>query len=73
MLLSIKGALGKVGVVQHLEHPTVPGQAFCVVRLRPNAPLTPAALVQYLRSDVGQNLLNTVGEERRRPSCPWEK
>ena len=40
----------------------MPGQAFCVVRLRPNAPLTPAALVQYLRSDVGQNLLNTVGE-----------
>jgi type I restriction enzyme M protein len=62
VLLSIKGALGKVGVVQHLEHPTVPGQAFCVVRLRPNASLTPAALVQYLRSDVGQTLLNNVGQ-----------
>jgi len=40
----------------------VPGQAFCVVRLRPNAPLTPAALVQYLRSAVGQTLLDKAGQ-----------
>lgn len=62
VLLSIKGGLGKVAVVQDLEHPTVPGQAFCVVRLRPNAPLTPAALVQYLRSAVGQTLLGKAGQ-----------
>jgi len=57
VLLSIKGGLGKVAVVHDLEEPTVPGQAFCVVRLRPNAPMTPVALVQYLRSAVGQTLL----------------
>lgn len=62
VLLSIKGGLGKAAVVQDLEHPTVPGQAFCVVRLRPNAPLTPAALVQYLRSAVGQTLLDKAGQ-----------
>ena len=62
VLMSIKGGLGKVAVVQDLEHPTVPGQAFCVVRLRPNAPLTPAALVQYLRSAVGQTLLDKAGQ-----------
>jgi hypothetical protein len=62
VLLSIKGGLGKVAVVQDLKHPTVPGQAFCVVRLRPNAPLTPAALVQYLRSAVGQTLLGKAGQ-----------
>lgn len=62
VLLSIKGGLGKVAVVQDLKHPTVPGQAFCVVRLRPNAPLTPAALVQYLRSAVGQSLLDKAGQ-----------
>jgi hypothetical protein len=62
VLLSIKGGLGKVAVVQALEQPTVPGQAFCVVRLRPNAPLTSAALVQYLRSAVGQTLLNKAGK-----------
>ena len=62
VLLSIKGGLGKVAVVQDLEQPTVPGQAFCVVRLRPNAPLTPAALVQYLRSAVGQTLLDKAGQ-----------
>jgi hypothetical protein len=62
VLLSIKGGLSKVAIVQVLEQPTVPGQAFCVVRLRPNAPLTPAALVQYLRSAVGQTLLNKAGQ-----------
>lgn len=62
VLLSIKGGLGKVAVVQDFEHPTVPGQAFCVVRLRANAPLTPAALVQYLRSAVGQTLLDKAGQ-----------
>lgn len=62
VLLSIKGGLGKVAMVQDLEHPTVPGQAFCVIRLRPNAPLTPAALVQYLRSAVGQALLDKAGQ-----------
>jgi N-6 DNA Methylase len=62
VLLSIKGGLGKVAVVQDLEDPTVPGQAFCVVRLRPNAPLSPVALVQYLRSAVGQALLDKVSQ-----------
>jgi len=62
VLLSIKGGLGKAAVVLDLEHPTVPGQAFCVIRLRPNAPLTPAALVQYLRSAVGQTLLDKAGQ-----------
>lgn len=63
VLLSIKGGLGRVAVVQDLECPTVPGQAFCVVRLRPNAPLTSAALVQYLRSAVGQALLGKASQE----------
>ena len=62
VLLSIKGGLGRVAIVQDLEHPTVPGQAFCVIRLRPNARLTPVALVQYLRSAVGQTLLNRAGQ-----------
>lgn len=62
VLLSIKGGLGKVAVVKDLDHPTVPGQAFCVIRLRPSAPLSPAALVQYLRSAVGQTLLDKASQ-----------
>ncbi|MEI7952230.1 MAG: hypothetical protein WCH37_06095, partial [Synechococcaceae cyanobacterium ELA182] len=62
VLLSFKGGLGKVAVVQDLDHPTVAGQAFCVVRLRANAPLTPTALAQYLRSYVGQALLASAGQ-----------
>jgi hypothetical protein len=62
VLLSIKGGLGKVALVQDLDHPTVPGQAFCVIRLRASAPLSPAALVQYLRSAVGQTLLDKASQ-----------
>ncbi|GCE65838.1 hypothetical protein OMCYN_01784 [cyanobiont of Ornithocercus magnificus] len=40
-----------------LEEPTVPGRAFCVVRLRPNVTLNANALVQYLRSEIGQSPL----------------
>ena len=58
VLLSIKGGLGKVAMVNRLDRKTLPGQAFCVIRLRPNAPITPTALVQYLRSSVGKALLN---------------
>ena len=56
VLLSIKGSIGKAGVVGDLVDQTVPGQAFCVVKLRPNAPLNSKALVQYLRSEIGQCL-----------------
>ena len=54
ILLSIKGSIGKASLVGKLEEQTVPGQAFCVVKLRPNAPLSANALVQYLRSEIGQ-------------------
>lgn len=63
VLLSIKGGLGRAALVQELDQPTVPGQAFCVIRLRPRAPLSPTALVQYLRSAVGQTLLNKAGQD----------
>ena len=56
VLLSIKGSIGKSAVVGKLEEQTVPGQAFCVIRLRQNAPLSATALVQYLRSEIGQSL-----------------
>lgn len=56
VLLSIKGSIGKAAVVGKLEAQTVPGQAFCVIRLRQNAPLSATALVQYLRSEIGQSL-----------------
>lgn len=56
VLLSIKGSIGKVSAVGKLEEQTVPGQAFCVVKLRSNAPLSATALVQYLRSEIGKFL-----------------
>ena len=70
-LIAIKGC-GAVGelVVQNLEQPTVPGQAFCVIRLRTNAPLTPVALAQYLRSALGQSLLSKAGQGTSVPLIP---
>ena len=56
VLLSIKGSIGKAAVIGQMEGKTVPGQAFCIIKLRPNAPLSAHALVQYLRSEIGQEL-----------------
>lgn len=56
ILLSIKGSVGKASLVGRLKDQTVPGQAFCVIKLRENAPLSATALVQYLRSQIGQLL-----------------
>jgi len=52
-----------VAVVRNLEHPTLPGQVLCVVCLRPNSPLSTAALVHYLSSDVEQIQLNKAVQQ----------
>ena len=62
VLLSIKGSIGKAAVVEKMEVQTVPGQAFCSVKLRPNAPLSAHALVQYLRSEIGQALFKKLSQ-----------
>lgn len=62
VLLSIKGSIGKAAVVEKMEVQTVPGQAFCSVKLRPNAPLSAHALVQYLRSEIGQALFRKLSQ-----------
>lgn len=63
VLLSIKGGHGRVAVVRNPEHPTLPGQVLCVVCLRPNSPLSTAALVHYLNSDVEQIQLNKAVQQ----------
>ena len=57
VLLSIKGSIGKAAIVGNISDQVIPGQAFCVIRPRANAPISPEALVQYLRSDIGQALI----------------
>lgn len=62
VLLSIKGSIGKAAVVEKMKVQTVPGQAFCSIKLRPNAPLSAHALVQYLRSEIGQALFRKLSQ-----------
>ena len=70
VLLSIKGSIGRAATVGKLGEPTIPGQAFCVIRLRPNAPISPDALVQFLRSDIGQSLLQKCSQGTGVPFVP---
>ncbi|WP_338431963.1 N-6 DNA methylase [Synechococcus elongatus] len=63
ILIAVKASIGKVALVR--EQPprlTIPGPSFCVARLRANAKISALALVQYLRSEVGQALLNHAAQ-----------
>ena len=73
MMLSSKGRLGEEAMVEDLEHPTLAGHQCCVARLRPIASLTPATLVEYLRSALGQTLLDKAGQGKPVPFIPMKK
>jgi type I restriction enzyme M protein len=60
ILTSIKGTIGRVGIVPDALLPGtqwLASQAFVVIRLNRNAPFSPRYLYMFLRSDIGQALL----------------
>ncbi len=74
IVISIKGTLGKVGIVKEDMDRTIPGPSFCVLRpnytlkktmLDPESPLNPENLFQFLRSAIGQKLIrkSSQGED----------
>jgi type I restriction enzyme M protein len=64
LVLSIKGRIGAVGIVEELppgDETWVPGQSFAVIRLRRGAAVKdPRILYRYLVSPLGQNALQTL-------------
>jgi restriction endonuclease S subunit len=65
VLLSVRGRIGAVGIVpehQGQDGPTawLASQAFVILRLRHNSPITSLILYRYLSSPMGQGLLQSL-------------
>ena len=60
ILLAVKGAVGRVGLVPEVhEGIWVPNQSFVVIRLKENSPIKAVVLFRYLSSRAGQALLQS--------------
>ena len=72
ILLSIKGTVGKVGLVPKIDgEQWVPSQSFVVIRLRRVGDnLDPVTLVTYLRSWLGQEMLTGLAGGTTVPMLP---
>lgn len=60
ILLSSRGSVGRVGLVEEEEENILASQMFTVVRVKPYVSVTPEFIYQYLVSDVGQWQLNNL-------------
>lgn len=64
ILLSFRGAIGKVAIAKDAppagEDGWIAGQSFVILRAGEQAKYPPEALVVYLRSQIGQALLNRI-------------
>jgi hypothetical protein len=65
VLLSVRGRIGAAGMVPAtakdlMRHPWIASQAFVILRLRSNSPISSLALYRYLSSPMGQGLLQSL-------------
>ncbi len=72
LLIAVKGSIGKVGIVSNPptagEGGWVAGQSFAVLRLKQASAYSPQALLVYLRSEMGQALLNRLAVGASQPT-----
>ena len=72
ILIAVKGTIGKVGIVPNPpaagEGGWVAGQSFAVIRSTQPARYMPQALLVYLRSEMGQTLLNRLAVGASQPT-----
>ncbi|HBP6016959.1 TPA: hypothetical protein L6A14_03525 [Pseudomonas aeruginosa] len=72
LLIAVKGSIGKVGIVSNPptagEGGWVAGQSFAVLRLMQSSAYSPQALLVYLRSEMGQALLNRLAVGASQPT-----
>ena len=57
LIISIKGTLGKIGIISSDLKNTIPGTSFCILRVHNSSLIDPEYLMQYLRSDICQRLI----------------
>lgn len=61
VLLSCRGTVGRVGLIDSIEdNNLIASQMFTVIRVKPDASITPEFVYQYLVSDVGQWQLSNL-------------
>ena len=62
LILSIKGTLGKIGMVSTELENTIPGPSMCILRARDSALIDANYIFQYLRSDIGQRIISNSSD-----------
>ena len=58
LVISIKGTLGKVGIIATDLPNTIPGPSLCILRTHQEALVKKEYIFQYLRSKLGQRMIN---------------
>tara|TARA_B100000886_G_scaffold112810_1_gene75837 strand:+ start:339 stop:2219 length:1881 start_codon:yes stop_codon:yes gene_type:complete len=61
LIISIKGSLGKIGVISRDLPDTIPGTSFCILRPREKSLIDIQFILQYLRSEIGQKMFSNYG------------
>ena len=62
LLISIKGTIGKIGIVRKDLDDTIPGPSLCVLRVRPSAVIDSESIFLYLRSEIGQRIITNSSQ-----------
>ena len=62
LLISIKGTVGKIGIVRKNLIDTIPGPSLCVLRIRPSALIDSESIFLYLRSEIGQRIITNSSQ-----------
>ena len=58
LVISIKGTLGKVGIIATDLPNTIPGPSLCILRTHQESLVKKEYIFQYLRSKLGQRMIN---------------
>tara|TARA_Y100000589_G_scaffold272668_1_gene265829 strand:+ start:463 stop:2280 length:1818 start_codon:yes stop_codon:yes gene_type:complete len=57
LIISIKGTIGKVGILKKDLINTIPGPSLCLLRVRKTSLIEAEYIFQYLRSNIGQRMI----------------
>ena len=62
LVISIRGTLGKIGIIPNELPNTIPGPSLCVLRPHESALVKAEYIFQYLRSELGQKMIFSASQ-----------
>ena len=62
LVISIKGTLGKVGIITKDLENTIPGTSLCILRPHTSSIVPGFYIFQYLRSSIGQTMITSSSQ-----------